>query len=145
MSESHYVIRIPKRWFQLRLGPLLALMLIVGAILGVVGKRLRDQPPPMVFQKTYYVADLVQSSAGKSSVAMANFGPLITSITTQVAPTTWTANGGTGALESFPTNLSLVISQTDDVHKDIAKYLKEKRHALDNAVPLTELFVQTQD
>ena len=47
--------------------------------------------------------------------ALADFDTLIELITSTIKPDTWDEVGGPGAIEPFPTNLSLVISQTQDV------------------------------
>ncbi|MFV1969214.1 MAG: hypothetical protein ACC628_27650, partial [Pirellulaceae bacterium] len=52
--------------------------------------------------------------------SLADFDTLIELITATIVPDSWDAVGGPGAIESFDTNLSLVISQTQDVHDQIA-------------------------
>ena len=47
-------------------------------------------------------------------------------ITGTIAPTSWTDVGGQGAVRKFDTNLSLVVSQTQQVHEEIADLLEIK-------------------
>lgn len=48
---------------------------------------------------------------------LADFGELIELIKNTIAPDTWVDAGGSGAIERFPSNLSLVISQSQEVHE----------------------------
>ena len=77
--------------------------------------------------------------------ALADFDTLIELITQTIAPDTWTDAGGTGAIESFPTNLSLVISQTQDVHDQIADLLEQLRRLQDLQVAIEVRFITLQD
>jgi general secretion pathway protein D len=45
----------------------------------------------------------------------------------QFSPETWEDVGGPGAISYFDTNMSLVVSQTEEVHRQIEKYLAERR------------------
>ena len=56
---------------------------------------------------------------------MADFDTLIELITTTISPNSWDEVGGAGAIEPFPINLSLVISQTQEVHEQIADLLED--------------------
>ena len=51
--------------------------------------------------------------------AMADFESLIELITRTVAPDTWNDVGGPGYIEGFEGNLSLIISQTQEVHETV--------------------------
>jgi general secretion pathway protein D len=53
--------------------------------------------------------------------------------------------GGTGAIEPFPTNLSLVISQTQDVHDQIADLLDQLRRLQDLQVAIEVRFITLRD
>jgi general secretion pathway protein D len=77
--------------------------------------------------------------------AMADFDTLIELITSTIAPDSWDAVGGPGAIESFPTNLSLVISQTQDVHDQIADLLEQLRRLQDLQVTIEVRFITLQD
>ena len=52
--------------------------------------------------------------------AMTDFDSLIDVINMTVAPDTWEAVGGRGSINAWPSNLSLVISQTQRVHDPIS-------------------------
>ncbi|MEX2175482.1 MAG: hypothetical protein WD872_14055 [Pirellulaceae bacterium] len=75
----------------------------------------------------------------------ADFTSLIDLITTTVAPTTWDALGGPGAIREFETNLSLVVSQTQDVHEQIADLLEQLRRLQDLQVTIEVRFITLSD
>jgi general secretion pathway protein D len=77
--------------------------------------------------------------------ALADFDTLIELITSTIAPDTWDEVGGPGAIESFPTNLSLVISQTQDVHDQIADLLEQLRRLQDLQVTIEVRFITLRD
>jgi general secretion pathway protein D len=77
--------------------------------------------------------------------AMADFDTLIELITSTIVPDSWDLVGGPGAIESFPTNLSLVISQTQDVHDQIADLLRQLRRLQDLQVTIEVRFITLQD
>ena len=76
---------------------------------------------------------------------MADFDTLIELITSTIAPDTWDEVGGPGAIESFATNLSLVISQTQDVHDQIADLLEQLRRLQDLQVTIEVRFITLRD
>jgi general secretion pathway protein D len=76
---------------------------------------------------------------------MADFDTLINLITTTIAPQTWEALGGPGSIEGFPTNLSLVISQTQEVHEQIADLLDQLRRLQDLQVTIEVRFITLND
>ncbi len=107
-------------------------------------------PQPNLYAMVYNVADLVvprpgfvaaERGAPATTVVVADFDPLIDRIT-NVAPDTWDHTGGPGAIEPFPTNLSLVISQSQAVHDQIAKLLKQLRSQQHLQVTLEARFVR---
>jgi general secretion pathway protein D len=75
----------------------------------------------------------------------ADFDTLIDLITSTIAPTTWDTVGGPGSIEGFPTNLSLVISQTQDVHEQIADLLDQLRRLQDLQVTIEVRFITLND
>jgi general secretion pathway protein D len=85
------------------------------------------------------------SPGAAGGAAMADFDTLIELITSTIAPDSWDAVGGPGAVESFPTNLSLVISQTQDVHDQIADLLEQLRRLQDLQVTIEVRFITLQD
>jgi general secretion pathway protein D len=76
---------------------------------------------------------------------MADFDTLIDLVTQTIAPTTWDTVGGPGSIEGFPTNLSLVISQTQDVHEQIADLLDQLRRLQDLQVTIEVRFITLND
>ncbi len=82
---------------------------------------------------------------GMGGAAMADFDTLIELITSTIAPDTWDEVGGAGAIESFPTNLSLVISQTQEVHEKIADLLDQLRRLQDLQVTIEVRFITLND
>ena len=77
--------------------------------------------------------------------ALADFDTLIQLITSTIKPDTWDEVGGPGAIEPFPTNLSLVISQTQDVHEQIADLLEQLRRLQDLQVTIEVRFITLRD
>jgi len=77
--------------------------------------------------------------------AQADFQSLMELIQQTVQPTTWDANGGPGAIRPFETNLSLVISQTQEVHEEIADLLEQLRRLQDLQVTIEVRFITLND
>ncbi len=77
--------------------------------------------------------------------AQADFQSLINLITETIAPTTWATVGGPGTIREFATNLSLVISQTQDVHDKIADLLDQLRRLQDLQVTIEVRFISLSD
>lgn len=59
---------------------------------------------------------------------------LIKLITQTVDPTSWIDEGGPGEVEYFPLNMSLVITQTENAHAQIAEMLESMRHLFEVSV-----------
>ena len=74
-----------------------------------------------------------------------DFEPLIELITTTIKPQTWDEVGGPGSIQSFSNNLSLVISQTEDVHQAIADLLEQLRRNQDLQVTIEVRFITLND
>lgn len=77
--------------------------------------------------------------------SMADFDTLIDLITQTIAPQTWDDVGGPGSVEGFPTNLSLVVSQTQEVHEQIADLLDQLRRLQDLQVTIEVRFITLND
>lgn len=82
---------------------------------------------------------------GMGGAAMADFDSLIELIKTTISPDSWDDTGGAGAIEPFPINLSLVISQTQDVHEQIADLLDQLRRLQDLQVTIEVRFITLSD
>ncbi|HEX4147672.1 MAG TPA: hypothetical protein VHY20_01735, partial [Pirellulales bacterium] len=82
---------------------------------------------------------------GAGGGVLADFDSLIELITGTIAPTTWSEVGGAGAIKQFATNLSLVISQTQEVHEEIADLLEQLRRLQDLQVTIEVRFISLSD
>jgi general secretion pathway protein D len=82
---------------------------------------------------------------GLGGGVIADFDSLIQLITTTIAPQSWDDVGGPGSVESFDTNLSLVVSQTQDVHEQIADLLEQLRRLQDLQVTIEVRFITLSD
>ena len=82
---------------------------------------------------------------GLGGGAQADFDSLIDLITATIAPDTWDDVGGDGSIQGFPTNLSLVVSQTQEVHEQIADLLDQLRRLQDLQVTIEVRFITLND
>ncbi|MFW6168918.1 MAG: hypothetical protein ACODAD_00410 [Planctomycetota bacterium] len=82
---------------------------------------------------------------GMGGAAMADYDSLMELISSTIAPDTWDEVGGAGAMEPFPTNLSLVISQTQEVHEQVADLLDQLRRLQDLQVTIEVRFITLND
>jgi general secretion pathway protein D len=82
---------------------------------------------------------------GLGGGAQADFDSLIELVTTTVAPASWTEVGGPGSIEAFPTNLSIVVSTTQEVHDQIADLLEQLRRLQDLQVTIEVRFITLRD
>src|SRR4029077_6601037 len=83
---------------------------------------------------------------GMGGAANADFDSLIDLIVSTVSTDTWAENGGGQAeIRPFPTNLSLVISQTQAVHEQIADLLQQLRRLQDLQVTIEVRFITIND
>jgi general secretion pathway protein D len=82
---------------------------------------------------------------GTGGAAGADFDTLIDLVTSTIHTNEWLENGGNGTIQSFPTNLSLVISQTEEVHEDIADLLEQLRRLMDLQVTVEVRFITLND
>ena len=78
---------------------------------------------------------------GAGSGTNADFDTLIDLITQTVAPATWDHNGGKGNIAPSPANLSLVVSQTQEVHEQIVDLLEQLRRMQDLQVTIEVRFI----
>lgn len=74
-----------------------------------------------------------------------DFDSITDLITTTIQPETWDTVGGPGSIAGFPTNLSLVVSQTQDVHEEIADLLEQLRRLQDLQVTIEVRFITLND
>lgn len=84
----------------------------------------------MMVVKVYPVFDLaVRSGEGGGERSALDYRNLIQLIQSTAAPVTWQDVGGPGSMESFANFGALVVSQTTDVHEEIAQHLRALRDA----------------
>jgi general secretion pathway protein D len=89
---------------------------------------------------------LTTGPGGLGGAAAADFDSLIELITSTIASDTWAENGGGEAeIRAFPTNLSLVVSQTQSVHEEIADLLEQLRRLQDLQVTIEVRFIRLSD
>jgi general secretion pathway protein D len=88
---------------------------------------------------------LASGPGGLGGGVTADFDPLIELITTTIAPQSWDEVGGPGSISGFDTNLSLVVSQTQDVHEKIADLLEQLRRLQDLQVTIEVRFITLSD
>lgn len=98
---------------------------------------------PSVTSRSPQPMSFAPNSLGGAS--MADFDTLIDLITSTIAPQSWDTVGGPGSIEGFPTNLSLVVSQTQDVHEEIADLLDQLRRLQDLQVTIEVRFITLND
>ncbi len=77
--------------------------------------------------------------------SQADFDTLIDLITSTISPQTWSEMGGPGTIQGFDTNLSLVVSQTQEVHEQIADLLAQLRKLQDLQVTIEVRFITLED
>jgi general secretion pathway protein D len=75
----------------------------------------------------------------------ADFDSLIDLITSTIEQESWTDKGGQGSISPFNTNLSLVISQTQEVHEKISDLLQQLRRLQDLQVTIEVRFITLED
>jgi len=75
----------------------------------------------------------------------ADFDTLMDLITQTVSPASWDHNGGKGTIAASPANLSLVVSQTQEVHEEIVDLLEQLRRMQDLQVTIEVRFITLND
>jgi general secretion pathway protein D len=91
-------------------------------------------------------APTVSGPGGLGGAASADFDSLIDLIVNTVEHDSWMENGtGEGEIQEFPGNLSLVISQTQRVHEQIADLLEQLRRLQDLQVTIEVRFIRLTD
>jgi general secretion pathway protein D len=91
-------------------------------------------------------APVTSGPGSLGGAAAADFDTLIDLIVSTVEHESWMENGtGEGDIQPFPTNLSLVISQTQRVHEQIADLLEQLRRLQDLQVTIEVRFIRLTD
>lgn len=126
-----------RRTLRFGVGTLLFLMLCLGGYL--TGYRLGEDEKQtqaqqvahntVIYSQVYDVGDLLSFDPHARAQA-SDFDDLIFLILTTVASETWVENGGPSAeIRPFPTNKSIVVSNTRAVHDEIADLLEQLRRS----------------
>jgi type II secretory pathway component GspD/PulD (secretin) len=109
----------------------------------VLAQQLGSTPTPGLNNPTQQIG---AGPGGMGGAANADFDSLIDLIVSTIATDTWAENGGGQAeVRPFPTNLSLVISQTQAVHEQIADLLQQLRRLQDLQVTIEVRFIRLND
>jgi len=78
-------------------------------------------------------------------ITMMDFFPLINLIQQTINPDSWTENGGAGTMQAFPANLSLIVTQTQEIHDEILELLKKLRDLNDVQIVIEVRFLTMTD
>ena len=88
---------------------------------------------------------LPMGPGGLSDGMQPDFDPLVELVTSTVSPQSWAEVGGPGSVREFATNLSLVISTTQEVHEEVADLLEQLRRLQDLQVTIEVRFITLTD
>ena len=88
---------------------------------------------------------VVGGPGGMGGGSMADFDSLIDLIQNTIAPDSWLDAGGAGTIEPFETSLSLVVSQTQQIHEEITDLLEQLRRLQDLQVTIEVRFITLND
>ncbi len=92
-------------------------------------QRQQDNYDNSVFAKVYNVADLVTIDPSSIGISRADFDPLLELIVSTIEHSSWKENStGVGEIQPFPSNLSIVVSNSGKAHDGIAELLQQLRH-----------------
>ncbi len=84
-------------------------------------------------------------AGGMGGGVQADFDTLIELITSTISPNSWDEVGGPGSIAGFDANLSLVVSQTQEVHEQLADLLEQLRRLQDLQVTIEVRFITLSD
>jgi general secretion pathway protein D len=82
---------------------------------------------------------------GMGGAAEADFDALIDLIVTTIEPDSWDEVGGPGSIQGFEGTLSLVVSNTQEVHEQIVDLLEQLRRQQDLQVTIEVRFITLND
>lgn len=85
------------------------------------------------------------SPGGMGKGSAPDFDSLTELITSTISPQSWQEVGGPGAISGYENNLSLVVSQTQEVHEQIADLLEQLRRLQDLQVTIEVRFITLSD
>jgi general secretion pathway protein D len=87
----------------------------------------------------------ITTGGNRGGTSSADFDGLIELITKTIEPESWDEVGGPGSMKPSASNLSLVITQTQDVHERIADLLDQLRRLQDLQVTIEVRFITLSD
>ena len=87
----------------------------------------------------------VTTGGNRGGMASADFDGLIDLITKTIEAESWDEVGGPGSMKPSPSNLSLVITQTQEVHERITDLLDQLRRLQDLQVTIEVRFITLSD
>jgi general secretion pathway protein D len=90
-------------------------------------------------------APIGNGPGGLGGGAQADFDSLIELITSTLSPSSWDSAGGSGTIVPFDPNLSLVVTQTQEVHEQIRFLLAQLRRLQDLQVTIEVRFITLND
>jgi general secretion pathway protein D len=112
---------------------------------GFIGGPLNSGGPPGTGVPQSFGFASPGGPGGLGGGAQPDFASLIQLITSTIQPTTWDENGGPGAIYPHFNNLSLVVSQTQQVHEEIEELLQQLRRLQDLQVTVEVRFITLND
>ena len=78
-------------------------------------------------------------------ITAADFTELISLIENTIAPDSWESTEGLGTIRAFPSTLSLIVNQTQEVHDQIQDLLEKLRELNDVQIVVEVRFITLQD
>ncbi|MCE9555379.1 MAG: general secretion pathway protein GspD [Planctomycetes bacterium] len=87
----------------------------------------------------------ITTGGNRGGTGSANFDGLIDLITKTIEAESWDEVGGAGSMKPSPSNLSLVITQTQEVHERITDLLDQLRRLQDLQVTIEVRFITLSD
>lgn len=82
---------------------------------------------------------------GAGGGVQADFDTLMNLVQETISPDSWEEAGGPGRISPFPLNLSLIVSQTQEVHQQLADLLAQLRRLQDLQVTIEVRFITLND
>src|SRR5262245_36449543 len=116
-----------RRWLQFGIGTLLfATLCVAGFFAGYrrgfySGQEAKSRT--LIYAKAYFVKDIIDTSPTVSTAG----NSLVSYIEASIVPGSRNTNGGPGALSYYQENMTIVASNNQDVHEQIADTLKQIR------------------
>lgn len=115
-----------RRRLQYSLRTWLLFTLLLGVLLSIIAQfTLREFERRSMYVQSYPVIDVLDWERHASGV-QPDFAALKAAIERDVKPETWKAAGGMGRIIQIESNLSLIVTQSPQVHQELADYLERR-------------------